>query len=264
MLASLESKDARVCAAALTALVDADDKKVDLASIVGSHGDFGLREIAARALVARGENVDPFMTDNQPMTVRAEIIAGMNNIKLLPQLMSYLADRDPFLRHAAIQRLAKHPDWLMRIDFAKLADPKERPGLLLAWRASGKENEGIISACLTGSDPETRLLAARWISDEKLVRYRDEVIAELAKPTLDPRGFIALSTTLARLDNKPVNEDALAGYFLDRLKDAKTPLATRLMALRGIPANYKQLRTEQLTELLRNSDATFRVEALAL
>ena len=85
---------------------------------------------------------------------------------------------------------------------------------------------------------------------------------ELAEPTLDPRGFIGLSTALARLDNKPVNEDALAGYFLDRLKDSKTPQATRMLALRGVPANYKGLRLGLLTGLLENTDPAFRVEAL--
>ena len=75
------------------------------------------------------------------------------------------------------RRLGKKPEWLARIDFSKIADAKQRVGLLLAWRASRVENEGVILHCLMGADPEARLLAAKWIADDKLSRYRDRIVA---------------------------------------------------------------------------------------
>jgi putative heme-binding domain-containing protein len=84
----------------------------------------------------------------------------------------------------------------------------------------------------------------------------------IKRPTVDPREFQALATTLARLDNKPVDPDNLAAYFLDRLRDDKAPLASRLMALKAIPANSKRLKVEQLVDWLKVDDPAFRVEVL--
>ena len=115
---------------------------------------------------------------------------------------------------------------------------------------------------LRDTDPDVRFLAVKWVSDEKLKEFRPQ-IAEMIKSTaLDPRGYVALATTLARLDDKPVNDDNLAAYFLDRLKDRDAPVSARLLALRAIPATYKQLRTEFLVELLKTDDAPFRIEVL--
>lgn len=258
----LKSQDVRVRATALVALIDLYDKTVGLAGLAMSDKEIGLREMAVRALVARGDDVSKFAEETQPATVRAEAIAGLKDPNSIPMLVKLLGDVDPFIRHAAIHKLGSLPEWLIRIDHKKISDKKELVGLLLAWQASHAVQDDMIVRCLTGADPEARLLAAKWIADERLVDYRAQVIAELAKPTLDPRGFVGLTTTLARLDNKPVNEDALAGYFLDRLNDAKTPAATKLMALRGIPSAHKSLRLEQLLGLLRELDPAMRLEAM--
>ena len=98
--------------------------------------------------------------------------------------------------------------------------------------------------------------------DEKLAEFRPQIAEMLKRPRLDPREFIGLSTALARLDGKPVNDDSLAGYFAERLADAKAPIATRALALRAIPASYAKLKTEQLIELLKQDDPAFRVEVL--
>jgi putative heme-binding domain-containing protein len=105
-------------------------------------------------------------------------------------------------------------------------------------------------------------LSAKWVSDEKLTAFRPQIVEALKSPSLDPRAFVGLATTLARLDDKPVSEDALAGYFLARLMDKSAPTSARLMSLRAIPAGFKPLRTEQLTELLRHDDPAFRIEGL--
>jgi putative membrane-bound dehydrogenase-like protein len=174
-----------------------------------------------------------------------------------------LTDSDPFVRHAAVQRLARSPDELVGLDRRTLDDPRARAGVLLAWRASGhKDATSALRKFLNDPDPDVRFLAVKWVSDEKLTAFRPQIVEALKSPHLDPRGFMALTTALARLDDKPVNEDGLAGYFLARLADKAAPLPTRLMAVRSVPATSPKLKTDTLTGLLAEPDPAFRVEVL--
>ena len=115
---------------------------------------------------------------------------------------------------------------------------------------------------LKDADPDIRFLAVKWVSDEKLAEFRPQLLEMLKNNALNPREFIAISTRLARIDGKPVNENSLADYFLQRLKDTAAPVSARMMALRAIPAAHKQLRTELLVGLLKQDDPEFRIEVL--
>ena len=206
------------------------DTKVDLLGIARNDKEPALRAMAVRELVARKADVSEFIANSVSAPVRAAAIAGLE-LKNLPQLTELLGDADPFLRHAAIQRLGALPELLIRIDLRKLTDAKQRIGALLAWRASRVENYAVLEQCLADSDPDVRFIAAKWIADARLTEARPHIEKMLAKSDLDSREFIGLTTTLARLDDKPVNEDALAGYFLQRVNDNKAPTAARIPAL---------------------------------
>jgi putative heme-binding domain-containing protein len=260
----MNSSSVRVRASNLDALIAAGDAQVDLLGIARNDKELALRAMAVRELVQRKADVSEFLDSKVPAAIRAEALAGIE-LKSLPQLLEMLGDSDPFLRHAAIHKLGSLPEWLIRIDRAKfkeLKDPKQRIGVLLAWRTSTVENYPVIEQCLADTDPDVRLIAAKWIADEKLSEARAYVEKALTKSNLDPREFIALTTTMARLDDKPVNEDALAGYFLQRVDDTKAPAAMRLLALRGIPSGYAKLKTESLVDLLKDDDENIRVEVL--
>ncbi|MDB5311817.1 MAG: Cytochrome c [Gemmataceae bacterium] len=259
----LGSADVRVRAAALAALIDANDEKTDLAAIARTDQETGLREMAVRALVARGGDVTAFAAEKEPAGVRAEAVAGLPAEGSESQLLKLLADPDPFLRHAAGRRLARAPDVLARVDHRGLKDPKQRVGVLLAWRASGrKETTRVLGDLLTYPDPDVRFMAVKWVADEKLAAFRPQVAEAVKSESLDPRGFLALTTALARIDEKPVNDDGLAGYFIDRLTDRNAPASARLMALRVVPAAHGKLKTDHLTALLSETDPVFRVEVL--
>jgi putative membrane-bound dehydrogenase-like protein len=259
----LTSADFRVRAAALQALIVAGDEKLDLAATANADKETGIREMAVRALVARGADTTAFADEKQPATVRAEAIAGLKGRDALPLLLRLLADADPYLRHAAIQRLAHDADSLRAVDLSTLAESKQRIGVLLAHRASGRPDAAaILPTFLSDRDPDVRLIATKWVSDEKLAAYRPQIEAAAKEPNLDPREFVALATTLARLDDKPVNEDSLSSNFVARLLDPAVPASARVMALRGIPMTYAKLKTNQLADLLRNDGTAFRIEIL--
>lgn len=179
-----------------------------------------------------------------------------NDATLLP----HVADADPFVRHAAVLKLAGKPDLLKSLQLNEVSNPQQRLGLLLAEKIIGRTDR--LTAYLADPDADVRLLAIKWVSDETLTAFRPQLLQLLQKPNRDPREFIGLSTALARLDGKPVTEGALADYFLDRLADPQTPTGTRLLALRSVPATHGKLKTEQLVGFLNHDDPAFRVETL--
>src|SRR5262249_13549198 len=105
-------------------------------------------------------------------------------------------------------------------------------------------------------------LAAKWVSDEKLTRFRPQIAEMLKDPKLDPREFIGLTTALARIDGKPVNEDSLAGYFAERLADQSVSIPVRLMALRSIPATHNPFKLGNRTATRKHRDPASRFEGL--
>ena len=219
--------------------------------------------MAVRALAARGEKVFPFADPGNPAGVRREAVAGLKGDVGFGRIKTLLTDPDPFLRQAAIHRLGQVPALLKGVDFATVADAKLKASLLLAWKASGDAGRTrVLGAGFGDADPDVRFLAVKWVADEKLAAFRPKIEGMLKAPNLDPRAFLALTTALARIDDKPATEDGLAGYFLGRLADRNAAAAVRLAALKAVPATHSGLKNELLAELLDFADAPVRVEAL--
>ncbi|OWK37958.1 PVC-type heme-binding CxxCH protein [Fimbriiglobus ruber] len=259
----LQSSDPRLQSAVATALVDAGSERFDAIGFARRGATPGLRAMAVRALTAQGADVSAYESDKNGGEVVAAAIVGLKGDAALPRLLSRLADPDPYLSQAAIHRLSQLPELLAQVKYRALTDPKQRVGILLAYRASSQKNDtAVIPDFLADPDPDVRFMAVKWVSDEKLTEFRPQIVEALKNPALDPRAFVGLTTALARLDNKPVNEDGLAGYFVERLADPAAPASTRILALRGIPAGNAKLRLDLLTGMLKNDDPAVRIEAL--
>lgn len=259
----LTTADVRMRAAALDALLAVNDSTIDLVAVARGDNHPGMRAMAVRGLVAGGADVAEFAVGGIDASVRAEAIAGLRGDNNFAALLALLADSDPFLRHAAVGRISRFPKQLAKVDLKTLSDAKQRIGLLLSWRASGHANGlRLLADFLADPDPDVRLLAMKWVSDEQLTGMRSQIAEGMTNPALDPRGLIGLATALARIDNQPVNEDGLVKYFLDRLNDPNASASTRLMALRSIPATHRRIQADQFVRLLHQSEPAFRIEAL--
>lgn len=256
----LTSKSVQDRATALVALLDVNDP-VDLLAIARTDEELGLRELALRALVVKGADVAAFTKATIPASLRSIACGAMTTEELLPLSV----DSDPYLAHAAIQQLAKRGPALLKLDRTAILTAKQGAGLLLALRAWGQpEASALLPEFLSAADPTVQLLAAKWVADEQLVTHRGAIAHALAQPTLNTRLLHALATTLARLDKQPLNEEALAAVFVERLNDRKAPTALRVQALRAIPTSSKKLPTEQVLPLLRDHDEALTLEALRL
>jgi putative heme-binding domain-containing protein len=258
----LTQEDPRTRAAALTALIDVQDPKIDLTRIAENDPLVPIRAQAVRALVARG-GAGPFLDAKYPPALRMEAVATLKDKDGRSRLFKLLVDSDPFLRHAAIQQLARTPGLLADLDPHSLTDAQQRIGVLLAHRASGRpEGERLVPRFLQDPDPEVRFLAAKWIADERLTPCRPLLVEALRDPHLSVRLYFAYSSALARIDNQDVSEGKMADYFFARLTDPHSPPALQIAALQLVPPTYKDLTLEVLTKLLNREDPTLQLETV--
>jgi putative membrane-bound dehydrogenase-like protein len=251
--------DVRTRAACLTALVDAGDTNLDIAGFASREPVIPLRALAVRTLADRQGKVWPFLKAGQPPAVRLEAICSLTKS---PALFKLLGDSDPFLRHAAVQYLARSTELLDDIRPGAIEDPKQRLGLLLAWRCSRRTAAAkLLANFLADPDEDVRFLAAKWIADQKLAEYRPQLVKALKDRRLNVRLFFAYSAALARLDGKDANEAQMADYFFDRLQDKESPTALRVLALQNIPPSYKKLTPELLAGLIEHGEPALQLEA---
>jgi putative membrane-bound dehydrogenase-like protein len=258
----LTNKDVRVRAASLTALIDAEDRKVDLADFADNEKQTPLRALAVRALAQRGGDASRFDDPKYPQSLRLESIASLRGEAALPILVKRLSDTDPFVRSAAVRQLSLQPECLAALDPHSLKEPLQRIGLLLAWRASERP-EGLrrLRDFLKDSEEDVRFLALKWIADQKLSAFRPVVAEMLKDRALNVRLYFACSAALARLDDREVSEAKMADYFLERLQDEKSPPALRVLALQMIPASHPKLTLVLLGDLLAHGEPRLRLEA---
>ncbi|HJT77668.1 MAG TPA: PVC-type heme-binding CxxCH protein, partial [Gemmataceae bacterium] len=258
----LTNPDVRVRAASLTALVNADDRRLDLAAFAAREPVTALRALAVRSLVGRGADARRFLAENQPAAVRLEAIGSLTARPDLPRLLHLLTDPDPFLRNAAVQRLAHAPDLLTAVKIASLTDPAQRIGMLLAWRASGRPGAvRLVRDFLADPDEDVRFLAAKWVADQKLDAYRPLLAAALKDSRLNVRLYVAYSAALARLDGRDVSEAQMADYFFGRLTDPAAPTPLRVLALQMVPPSYPKLTPDLLAGLLAHGEPPLQLEA---
>jgi putative membrane-bound dehydrogenase-like protein len=258
----LSNPDVRVRAAALTALIDASDAKLDLNAFAQRETVAPLRALAVRAMLPASKDAVAFLNERYPAAVRMEAIRSQfEGAEALTQLLRFFNDSDPFLRHAAVRQMSANPAMLGSVNSSSLT-ARERLGLMLAWRESRiPVNRARMADYFADADEDVRFMAAKWIADENLKGFRTLVAAALKDPKLNVRLFFAHSAALARLDGKDVNESQMADYFFARLQDAQSPAAIRVLALQMIPANYGKLTPDLLTGLLRSADPALQVEA---
>ncbi|HWG45919.1 MAG TPA: PVC-type heme-binding CxxCH protein [Gemmataceae bacterium] len=262
----LDGQDIRVRAASLTALIDAegkDEATSPLRTVAEKDAQTPIRAMAVHALVERGEDVGNFIDPKYPPAVRLEAIGSLKGKSALPRLLKLLADSDSFLRNAAVRQLSRQPGLLSSIKMPSLKEPLQRMGVLLAWRASGQpEATRHVREFLSDPDEDVRFLAVKWIADDRLTDYRPQLVEALKDRAVNVRLFFAYSSALARLDNREVSEARMADYFFDRLKDAKSSPALRVLALQMVPANHPKLTLDLLRDLLAQDNPALRLEAV--
>ncbi|MBI1903614.1 MAG: c-type cytochrome [Planctomycetia bacterium] len=254
-----------VRAVALAALAGAGDQQADFLAVAERDLSVPLRAAAVRALASRRDfDATRFLRDDVPAEVRREAILAWRVTKVdLPRLLESATWDDPFLRQAATTRLATSPKLLDGLELSSLKEPRERVAVLVARRQSGRPQFAErLGESLASADEEERLLAVKWIADERLEKYRAQVAAMMNDNSVNVRMFWSLATALSRLDGQDANENCLADAFLDRLIDDKSPADIRIRALQVVPVSHQRLKLDLLAKLTSSDDDALAVEAV--
>lgn len=258
----LQHRDERVRATALTALAAANDSETLWGSLTDLDPKVPVRALAVRAMVERKLPTARFLDTREPLLV-FEAIAGLTNKSDVPRLLKLVTDADPFIRHAATQRLAGSLELLEAASAQEKLDGRQRTALMLAWRASGNaKGSARINEFLADPEEDVRFLAAKWIADEKLESCRPLVVSALKDRNLSVRMYFALTTALARLDGQDVNETKMADHFVSRLTDRELATDIRSRMLQLVAASHAKLSVELLAGLLKEQKPALQLEAI--
>jgi putative membrane-bound dehydrogenase-like protein len=251
--------------AAARALASDNINILDLSSIV-KDGPLSQRVMRAWQLEAMGRG------NAEPLT-----FGVIGPLRKSPPL----DDPDPFTRLLAIRQVADSVNDKIRIfavnrwltsdsqssqKSSAVRDEKkisEHVSLFLACRrANTAADRALIAGFLDSSIEDVRFLTAKWIADDVIKEAREPLEKAMKDPALNSRLYMAYATALARLDGRPVNENSLADSFLQRAKDEKAAPASRVFALRMVPASHKGLTTEQLVKWMTDPSPDLRLEAV--
>ncbi len=253
--------DALVRATALGELIRRKAINEDLLRQVADDDPcIALRAMAVRGLVTLGYKVRGFLRPDTPPLLAREAIAGLSTAGDASLLERFLSSPDPFLQHAARQQFITHPQLVLpKPD----GSPRRRIQRLLILRGRAPKDRGRhLPDFLGDTDPTVRLLALKWISDEKLTQYADLVAKALERPDMTVQLYVAATTALARLHNRPFDEKSLQRELLRLALNPDADLRQRILALRGVRPQHPGLNRKVFQRLLQSDVAAMRLEAV--
>lgn len=178
-----------------------------------------------------------------------------------PDFTLLLNDTDPFIRNIGIRTWA---DCLIKDSSISLDTSNLTPLGRQAWAVACKRaGETTILPELLADDVALRLIALKWIADQRLTDYRKQVEAGLRDSQLTRELFAAHLATLERLDNRKTSGHLPdPGLVLPVLTSPDSSPKVRALALLLLPPDHKELSTQRLRELLNVGDAQLSLEVV--
>ena len=116
----------------------------------------------------------------------------------------------------------------------------------------------VISRGLANPDPKMQLLALKWISDDRLARFRPLVGARLKDTSLTAAVYYAVLTTLARLESADANEVLLVKRLKEDIMNPSVPLQRKKLALEILPDRDKHLTVADLVPLMEKASPDYK------
>lgn len=201
----------------------------------------------------------PDRTDAEQKAVRWAAKAEISN----------LSESDPFLRQGAVNGLVDSSR-VWQTELEVLRDARQKLGLLEAARRSKRltpdRKNKMLSKALSSPFPEVRLFAVRWIADQQLVEFRNELERGLSDEMMSVPLFRATLAAMQWLDTKraPRHDGPQAGepVLLSLLGDNTRAGPLRVMALRLLGPGHPRLRGAVLRELANSADPAVQQEAV--
>jgi putative membrane-bound dehydrogenase-like protein len=222
-----------------------------------------LRILAARIALAKGDRLSEVSGRAWPLPIQVEKLLSGSASPV--EITSAMESRDPLLKHAVIDSLARSIVSVENGEPPIMANASEVTALLAMSRsraANPQRADRALDSFLDSDDPTVRFAAIKWVADEKLVELRPKLESLLADSKLDLNSFLAIHVALLRLDGKPAEDRPPAARLIEKIRSEEAPLAIRRFCLRLIDPQFPELRFEDLAKLVDHSDEQLRLEAL--
>ncbi len=199
---------------------------------------------------------------NDPPTPEAELASKLREGKAkleTAKLLELARGSDAYLCDAALTALSRSG---LTIDAMKALSPQDRVWALVAMRRTDLNDAKWVRAFFDDSDPEMRFECLRWIADAVLKEFMPQVEAMLSDPQLSFRLFEAVLATWNTLRDEPGAGVTNVAVLIDHINNPKTPARLKGYALRLVPPDQRQLKTELLQQFAKSDDEVLRLEAV--
>lgn len=177
------------------------------------------------------------------------------------QVLRDLESEDPFVWQAA--RL--HVRNAANLPVANVSARALMSKLLNNQEAGTAPDRETIRQALAHPDPWVRFVAIRWIGEELLSGFDNDLPKVLAAGPLTERLFSAYLAALERLNGgkrNPKDEWNPEQYLATTLTDGKTPPEALRWALRMLRPDHPSLSESRLKQFLADGDAALRAETV--
>ena len=197
------------------------------------------------------------------ITHRQEQLSKIAETRNVTALLAaeWLNDADPWRFSAAITRLSRERELLKIMSQNRMPYPRQRAGFLLAVRGAAKDGSApVVNAAdfLSDSDNQVRLLALKWISDERISAAKDAVEKLLHDESITPDCFYGSVTALSRIESANVSETELVKLLKKHILDPASPSNLKRLALSIMPDRDTNLLARELAPLLQSPEVPFR------
>ncbi|MFK8112662.1 MAG: PVC-type heme-binding CxxCH protein [Rubripirellula sp.] len=175
------------------------------------------------------------------------------------QILSHAKSDDAFIRRAAIDGLSTRIN-AHTFEHADALKTNDLITLLLAIRKATPRDTNWVKYFLRQHDSQVRFETLRWIADEELQVFSEEVANLLNDPNLGFELFeacLATTTTLAGKSNLGVLDSE---SLMTRVSDPRAPLRTRAFALRLLDPKLKRFNKKIWSKLYQTGDSLLLTE----
>lgn len=183
----------------------------------------------------------------------------------LSDVESALSSGDPFIRAAAVKKLAGAGN-ATHANQVVTDEMMARLSRFAALRLQGTRlSDEALRGILYDKSPDVRLFAVRWIADERIVSLRDDVAKLLDWPPPNARYYLAVLGAVDWLDNEfdPATTRGVSSTLLVReLSNPRQLPGLQALTLRLLPPDNPFLTLDYLGGLLGENDRELRLEAV--
>ena len=163
-----------------------------------------------------------------------------------------------------VWKLSQRAD-LSQLDWQSISDPAQKLESLQALRWQRNEDtSAVLRAAISDADADVRMYAVRWICDERLTEFREDLARLLEGPMPDGQTYLRLLSGLDWLsrDDESTTHEISDGLLARELRNTHRSPSVQALALRMISPDYRDVTVERLTEFLQSDHDALRVEAL--